>query len=91
MRPVDEPTSREEAQMDVLDFVNLRVFGNARFRQQQRAVVETVVEGMDAFVLMPTGGGEPTVLLACQINNSCIGASPCIAILQASGMHHRGE
>ncbi len=59
VRPVDEPMSLEEAQMDVLDFVNLRVFGNAHFRQQQRAVVETVVEGMNAFVLMPTGGGEP--------------------------------
>ena len=58
MRPVDEPMSLEEAQMDVLDFVNLRVFGNAHFRQQQRAVVETVVDGMNAFVLMPTGGGK---------------------------------
>ena len=65
--------SREEAQMDVLDFVNHRVFGNAHFRQQQRAVVETVVEGMNAFVLMPTGGGEPAVLLSCKINEMCTG------------------
>ena len=72
MQPVDEPMSLVETQMDVLDFVNLRVFGNAHFRQQQRAVVETVVDGMNAFVLMPTGGGELAVFLSCEMNALCI-------------------
>ena len=64
--------SLEEARMDMLDFVNLRVFGNAHFRQQQRAVVETVVEGRNAFVLMPTGGGGPADLLSFEMSALCI-------------------
>ena len=81
--------SLEETQMDMLDFVNLRVFGNAHFRQQQRAVVETVVEGMNAFVLMPTGGGKPAVLLSCGL---CIVYQDLqnMACSIASGMHAGG-
>ncbi len=35
-----------------------QVFGYAAFRGQQAAVVEQVVQGGDALVLMPTGGGK---------------------------------
>ena len=49
--------SAEEAQMDLPDFVNARVFGNPCFRPQQREVVEAVLAGSNVFVLMPTGGG----------------------------------
>lgn len=34
------------------------VFGYASFRGEQQAIVEQVVEGGDALVLMPTGGGK---------------------------------
>ena len=34
------------------------IFGYAAFRGQQAAIVEHVVEGGDALVLMPTGGGK---------------------------------
>ena len=34
------------------------VFGYAAFRGQQQAIVERVIEGGDALVLMPTGGGK---------------------------------
>jgi len=34
------------------------VFGYAAFRGQQQAIVEHVIEGGDALVLMPTGGGK---------------------------------
>ena len=34
------------------------VFGFKTFRQPQQEVVETVLAGQDAFVLMPTGGGK---------------------------------
>ena len=57
VRAVDEPMSAEEACMDLPSFVNARVFGNPCFRPQQREVIEAVMAGRNAFVLMPTGGG----------------------------------
>ena len=30
--------------MDLLDFVNLKVFGNCAFRRQQREIIETVLK-----------------------------------------------
>jgi ATP-dependent DNA helicase RecQ len=35
-----------------------QVFGYAAFRGQQAAIVDQVVQGGDALVLMPTGGGK---------------------------------
>ncbi|MFW6339592.1 MAG: DNA helicase RecQ [Wenzhouxiangella sp.] len=35
-----------------------RVFGYDRFRGRQREIVETVIDGGNALVLMPTGGGK---------------------------------
>jgi ATP-dependent DNA helicase RecQ len=35
-----------------------RVFGYPEFRGQQQAIIEHVVAGGDAVVLMPTGGGK---------------------------------
>ncbi|MBU2478572.1 MAG: DEAD/DEAH box helicase, partial [Gammaproteobacteria bacterium] len=35
-----------------------RVFGYASFRPQQQDVIEDLLAGRDAFVLMPTGGGK---------------------------------
>ena len=35
-----------------------RVFGYASFRPQQQDVIEDLIAGRDAFVLMPTGGGK---------------------------------
>lgn len=42
----------------MLDFVNLRVFGNKSFRETQQDVVHAAVCGKHCFVLMPTGGGK---------------------------------
>ncbi|MGB5540324.1 MAG: DNA helicase RecQ [Gammaproteobacteria bacterium] len=35
-----------------------RVFGYSAFRPHQQAIIEDVIAGQDAFVLMPTGGGK---------------------------------
>jgi ATP-dependent DNA helicase RecQ len=35
-----------------------RVFGLHRFRPHQREIIEDLIAGRDAFVLMPTGGGK---------------------------------
>ncbi|MBC8065651.1 MAG: DEAD/DEAH box helicase, partial [Chlorobia bacterium] len=34
------------------------VFGYSEFRGRQREVIDHLVAGQDAFVLMPTGGGK---------------------------------
>src|SRR5210317_1664381 len=35
-----------------------RIFGYSHFRAHQQRVIEELIEGQDAFVLMPTGGGK---------------------------------
>lgn len=44
MSSVDAPAAPEEAALDDLDFVNLKVFGNAAFRHQQRDVIDAVMK-----------------------------------------------
>ena len=60
------------------------VFGYATFRGQQQAVIDQVVAGGDALVLMPTGGGKS---LCYQIPalirpGTAIVVSPLIALMQ---------
>ena len=53
------PTSRAATatSTDPVDILQ-QVFGYAAFRGQQAAIVDQVVQGGDALVLMPTGGGK---------------------------------
>jgi len=60
-----------------------QVFGYTDFRAQQRAIVDCVVNGGDALVIMPTGGGKS---LCYQIPSLCmqgvgIVVSPLIALM----------
>src|SRR6187397_2468071 len=61
-----------------------RVFGHADFRGQQAQVVEQLLAGGDALVLMPTGGGKSLCyqVPALLRRGTGIVVSPLIALMQ---------
>lgn len=61
-----------------------RVFGYERFRGQQQAIVDHVIAGGDALVLMPTGGGKSLCYQIPALVRSGTGivVSPLIALMQ---------
>ncbi|MCK9512167.1 MAG: DNA helicase RecQ [Pigmentiphaga sp.] len=61
-----------------------RVFGYENFRGQQQAVVEHVIAGGDALVLMPTGGGKSLCyqIPALVREGTGVVVSPLIALMQ---------
>jgi len=61
-----------------------RVFGYEAFRGQQAAIVERVIEGGDALVLMPTGGGKSLCYQIPALVRAGTGVviSPLIALMQ---------
>jgi len=74
------------------------VFGYAQFRGPQQAIVEHVVQGYDALVLMPTGGGKSLCYqipaIARQRNGLgvTVVVSPLIALMhdQVGALHEAG-
>jgi ATP-dependent DNA helicase RecQ len=74
------------------------VFGYPRFRGAQREIIEHVVAGGDALVLMPTGGGKslcyqvPAVLRQRAGQGVAVVASPLIALMhdQVGALHELG-
>ncbi|WP_430391137.1 DNA helicase RecQ [Dyella sp. 20L07] len=60
------------------------VFGYTQFRGQQQAIVDQLIEGGDALVLMPTGGGKSLCyqIPALVRQGTGIVVSPLIALMQ---------
>ncbi len=61
-----------------------RIFGYPAFRGDQAAIVDTVVAGGDALVLMPTGGGKSLCYqIPALLRDGCaVVVSPLIALMQ---------
>jgi ATP-dependent DNA helicase RecQ len=61
-----------------------RVFGFSRFRAQQEDIIAHLVEGGDALVLMPTGGGKSLCyqIPAMLRQGTAVVVSPLIALMQ---------
>ncbi len=61
-----------------------RVFGYEQFRGQQAQAIATLVEGNDALVLMPTGGGKSLCYQIPSLLRNGVGlvVSPLIALMQ---------
>ncbi len=74
------------------------VFGYEQFRGPQQAIVEHVIGGADALVLMPTGGGKslcyqvPAIVRQQQGRGVAIVVSPLIALMhdQVGALHEAG-
>ena len=66
-----------------LDILRSR-FGYQQFRFQQQQIVDTLIEGRDALVLMPTGGGKSVCYQIPSIQRAGVGIiiSPLIALMQ---------
>ncbi len=75
-----DPASGMAAAARVLE----RVFGYKQFRSHQAAIIETLIAGGDAFVLMPTGGGKSLCYQIPSLVREGTGVvvSPLIALMQ---------
>ncbi len=77
-------TSGEGAETSAAQQVLRRVFGYSSFRGDQSAIVEHVIDGGDALVLMPTGGGKSLCYQIPALVRPGVGVviSPLIALMQ---------
>ncbi|MDE5791289.1 MAG: DNA helicase RecQ [Muribaculaceae bacterium] len=70
-------------------------FGFDKFKGQQKEIIQTLLDGNDVFVLMPTGGGKSLCyqLPAMMSKGTAIVISPLIALMknQVDALRHYGE
>lgn len=80
--------------MDSIDDTLRRVFGLHEFRPWQREIIDNLIAGEDAFVLMPTGGGKSLCyqLPALHRTGLAIVISPLISLMkdQVDGLRENG-
>ena len=84
--------------MSPAHFVLHDVFGYEQFRGPQQAIIDHVIAGGDALVLMPTGGGKslcyqvPAIVRQQQGRGVTIVVSPLIALMhdQVGALHEAG-
>ncbi|WP_040797869.1 DNA helicase RecQ [Nocardia higoensis] len=84
--PEDQPLGESASQPGIgaAQEVLRRVFGYDDFRGDQAAIVEHVISGGDALVLMPTGGGKSLCYQVPSLVRRGVGVvvSPLIALMQ---------
>ncbi len=91
-------SSRPTSALSPAQSVLQDVFGYEEFRGPQQAIVEHVIAGSDALVLMPTGGGKslcyqvPAIVRQQQGRGVTIVVSPLIALMhdQVGALHEAG-
>jgi len=79
-----DPTSANPPDIPPALDILQRVFGYESFRGEQQAIVEQVIAGGDALVLMPTGGGKSLCYQIPALARAGVGVvvSPLIALMQ---------
>ncbi len=81
----DRPSNRSIPQSEASpESILNRVFGYPSFRENQKAIVDTLLRGRDVFALMPTGSGKSLCFQLPAIIRSGVGVvvSPLIALMQ---------
>ena len=96
--PTRAPVQDAPGQPDACRAILREVFGYGQFRGPQKAIIEHVVAGGDALVLMPTGGGKslcyqiPAIARQQAGHGITVVISPLIALMhdQVGALHEAG-